>query len=1010
MRVWDEVVDASSVCRDDDDWGDERSRSRSRGGHDSSYRGWTAHDEYEDRSRGRHRRETRGNHDGRGRDGHRYGREEHRGDRRGGGRRGGDPFNGPELGAGAVLGSGYERIGDPVADPGAHAEWSGRAGVRDVRSDDPDLQREVLVCRRPNVAGGGRTLSLEVNCVRLELVSPPREIFHYRVDVERTMETPPQEQRPLPRSLVRDVINAALLQYPTEFHGIHVVHDGKSTLYSPVMLPWSAKELSDVDPNGSTVGARDEAPRRGYRGPRTFVVKLKLAKVTTMSTLDDHFLSPDVDAMPVLQALDVAARHLATQRLVPVGHDLFSMTNPHPLNGEKVLCWGYHQAIRLGDRKLLLNVDQAAKAFYARTELLLLVMATQSWRSFSEVRGLSECETKTLAHALHKLEVVPLHRRDRKRPIFGVSSRAADQTVVTIRDEAMSVATYFARRYNLDLRFPRLPLVNVGSKTPGRESWLPIELCEVAPAQRCTRLDDLDTAAVIRQTSRPPAVRRQYILDRVRNAGFENDPFLAAFGLKVAQRLETAEARVLDPPIVQFANVSERPSCGQWNLRDKRFVQGRTLSNWGVVVLARMWSHEVQSFVNMLMNVGGKSGLQFQDQRPHVVYADEHPNDSVRRLMERCVAALQLRQRDALREQRELDGPQLLLVIKRDKDAESYGEIKRVADTELGVPSQCIVAANVKSPKVPTCANVCLKINMKLGGKNSILREPLPLVSSTPTIIFGADVDHPRSGMGLRPSIAAVVASMDSYSAQYASRVAAQKASSDIHHLPRLLCELFLAFFARTKRKPERVVYYRNGVSGDQFVTVLQAEMRALRKAFKMISGDYDPPVTFVMANKRHHLRAFALDGRDADRKGNLLPGTVVDTGIVDPHRFDFYLYGHSGIQGTTVPAHYTVLHDDNHLSAEDIQRLTYHLGYTYARCTRSVSLVTPAYYAHRAAARARCFLTGGVGDSSAVGTSLSSRMEQSDSEFTESTDASFAGTFEFKEVHPNLVDRMFFL
>ncbi|KAJ2478948.1 argonaute 1, partial [Coemansia sp. RSA 2320] len=43
--------------------------------------------------------------------------------------------------------------------------------------------------------------------------------------------------------------------------------------------------------------------------------------------------------------------------------------------------------------------------------------------------------------------------------------------------------------------------------------------------------------------------------------------------------------------------------------------------------------------------------------------------------------------------------------------------------------------------------------------------------------------------------------------------------------------------------------------------------------------------------------------------------------------------------------------------------QITYQLCYTYAICTRSVSLVPPVYYAHRVADRARCHLVDmGIG------------------------------------------------
>ena len=58
--------------------------------------------------------------------------------------------------------------------------------------------------------------------------------------------------------------------------------------------------------------------------------------------------------------------------------------------------------------------------------------------------------------------------------------------------------------------------------------------------------------------------------------------------------------------------------------------------------------------------------------------------------------------------------------------------------------------------------------------------------------------------------------------------------------------------------------------------------------------------------------------------------------------------------QGTSRPSHYHVLWDDNHFSADELQMLTYQLCHTYVRCTRSVSIPAPAYYAHLVAFRAR--------------------------------------------------------
>jgi hypothetical protein len=106
---------------------------------------------------------------------------------------------------------------------------------------------------------------------------------------------------------------------------------------------------------------------------------------------------------------------------------------------------------------------------------------------------------------------------------------------------------------------------------------------------------------------------------------------------------------------------------------------------------------------------------------------------------------------------------------------------------------------------------------------------------------------------------------------------------------------------------------------------------------------------------KRHHTRFFPIDKRDSDRRtGNCPSGTVIETTIVHPFEFDFYLQSHTSSQGTSRPAHYHVLLDENGFNADSLQTLTYNLCYNFARCTRAVSIVPPVYYAHLVCHRAR--------------------------------------------------------
>src|ERR1051325_1188925 len=96
--------------------------------------------------------------------------------------------------------------------------------------------------------------------------------------------------------------------------------------------------------------------------------------------------------------------------------------------------------------------------------------------------------------------------------------------------------------------------------------------------------------------------------------------------------------------------------------------------------------------------------------------------------------------------------PQLILCILPNTGTPLYAEIKRVSDTVIGVASQCVQSRHTMQPKKQYCANVCLKMNVKLGGMNSFLNPTqIPFITERPTILMGADVTHPAPGMNFSP-------------------------------------------------------------------------------------------------------------------------------------------------------------------------------------------------------------------------------------------------------------------
>ncbi|KAL5983192.1 argonaute 1B [Asimina triloba] len=336
-----------------------------------------------------------------------------------------------------------------------------------------------------------------------------------------------------------------------------------------------------------------------------------------------------------------------------------------------------------------------------------------------------------------------------------------------------------------------------------------------------------------------------------------------------------------------------------------KMVDGGTVNSWICINFAlKVPDAAVNNFCRELAQMCSVSGMNFVLE-PLLQHLRARPEQVERALKARFHEAM-----TALRPKgKELD---LLIVILPENNGPLYGDLKRICDTELGVVSQCCLSKHVFKMAKQYLANVALKINVKVGGRNTVLVDALsrriPFVSDTPTIIFGADVTHPPPGEDSIPSIAAVVASQDwPEVTKYAGLVSAQTHRREmIEDLYKewedpvkgiatggMIRELLLSFRRATGYKPQRIIFYRDGVSEGQFHEVLELELKAIRKACASLEANYQPPITFIVVQKRHHTRLFAKnhnDGRSVDRSGNILPAPPAYYAHLAAFRARFYM------------------------------------------------------------------------------------------------------------------------
>ncbi|KAF9906622.1 hypothetical protein EC991_000423 [Linnemannia zychae] len=792
--------------------------------------------------------------------------------------------------------------------------------------------------KRPNPGKAGKAIQVRTNFFEVKTL-PDINIHHY--DVTITPDVPP----PVNRRIFEQFV---LVNSKSDLGDAKPVYDGRKNLFSSKELPFDSRTFEITLPG--------EQARPG-KPVKSFKVKVKKAASINLEELARFLKGKSAmsnNCLTAIMALDVLIHHKPAMLYTTIGRSFFTPEGKHTLPGGLEAWRGYYQSMRPGVGRMLVNIDISSTAFFQSGSLIELVCKIANVREPEGLLRLREIDWKKVEKIIKGLRIKVMHREASPRgfKIVKISDKSAEAITFTQETDSgpktTNVAAYFKQAYRTSLRHPKLRCITVG-----RDMVLPMEVCSVIEGQRYPRkLDDAQTAEMIRFAALRPHDRENSIKNGLRVLDYGHNEFHKNFGLTVSNEVGTVDARVLPAPGVSYHPSSREanfvPREGAWNLLGKKVLTGTTLNSWGVVVFGteREFSEsQAQHFVRELAITCTDTGMQVTNKSPKIGYANPHGDIEASLRQYWTAAGNQVKQK-----------PQLLLIVLPNTGVPLYAEIKRVTDTVLGVSSQCVQMAHARQAKKQYCANVCLKMNVKLGGTNSALGANMaPFLTEKPTIIFGADVNHPAPGDTFRPSIAAVVASVDAKSSKYATAIRTQEARLEtIKDLESMVTELLRAFFTATKRQPERILFYRDGVSEGEFAQVLRDEVGSIRSACRKLNATYAPKITFVVVQKRHHARFFPAHRDQADRSGNCMPGTVVDTGISHPFEFDFYLQSHAGLLGTSRPAHYNVLCDENRFTSDQLQELTYRLCYLYARCTRSVSIVPAAYYAHLVAQRAR--------------------------------------------------------
>uniref|UniRef100_A0A2P2IL73 Uncharacterized protein MANES_03G107200 n=1 Tax=Rhizophora mucronata TaxID=61149 RepID=A0A2P2IL73_RHIMU len=867
------------------------------------------------------------------------------------------------------------------------------------------IENTILPVKRPDKGGflAIRTASLLVNHFRVRFNSESI-IRHYDVDVKPEM-LPKNGRKKISKLRLVMIRDKLFIDYPDLFPLSMTAYDGEKNIFSAVDLP--------------TGEFRVEFSEGQDMKKCTYIFSIKLVNEHKFSKLKDY-LTGSLFSIPrdVLQGMDVVMKENPARNMISVGRRFHNIVadEADDLGFGITASRGFQHGLKLTFQGPALCLDYSILAFHKR--LPVIDFLREHFPNFDT--HYIKMHRKDIQNALKGLKVTVTHRITKQRyTIAGLTKEDARQLSFPVEDsngkappKLVKVTDYFKEKYFKHVVYQDIPCLDLG--TANKRNYVPMEFCVLLEGQIFPKEHlDKNAARMLKDMSlAPPDVRRNTICDMVRSRdGPCGSNVIQNFGLEVDLTMTSVVGRVLGPPELKLGGsngramkiVVDKEKC-QWNLVGKGVVEGKPIDQW---VILDFSSKEVKEhyklnckqFVSKLIvrckNLGipmdqplftedsDMSKLSKADVLQELL---EHLDDQAFKI---CKGKLQL----------------IICVMSRKHPGYKY--LKWISETRVGVVTQCCLSTLANRGNDQYLANLALKINAKLGGSNVELMDQVPCFRDEDHVIFmGADVNHPGAGNKTSPSIAAVVATVNWPAAnRYAARFHHQyRGVEKILNFKDMCLDLIRTYACFNNVRPKRIVIFRDGVGEGQFDMVLNEELMDLKEAFQLTS--YTPTITLIVAQKRHHTRLFPEARSDGGSTGNVFPGTVVDTQIVHPFEFDFYLCSHYGSIGTSKPTHYQVLWDEYGFTSDQLEKLIYDMCFTFARCTKPVSLVPPVYYADLAAYRGRLYHEAVIESRQP----LTSAASSSSSLMSSTVSSAAALDDKFFKLHADLENFMFFV
>ena len=267
-----------------------------------------------------------------------------------------------------------------------------------------------------------------------------------------------------------------------------------------------------------------------------------------------------------------------------------------------------------------------------------------------------------------------------------------------------------------------------------------------------------------------------------------------------------------------------------------------------------------------------------------------------------------------------------------------YDQLKTYLLNKEGIPSQIILekTATKQNGLRSVFNKIIVQMCSKVGGSPWII-DNMPL-RKDPLMIMSYCISN--------KNVISSVGTCDNNFAVYNNFECKFNVENKEKEIGRMINELIKKFMRKNKICPKKILIFREGnLNNKNIFSEIEIIKKVLDENPEKINGLSDIKFAYIYCNIRHNLK---VTTQDNGSYANLPSGTIIDNGVIDNNKFEFYLVSQNTNQGLANSTKYTVVYDSIGLESNDIHLLIYKSCFLYYNWNKGIRVPACVQYAKK--------------------------------------------------------------